>query len=314
MINLFKNLSTSLGAGKKLLVTHDSGFHADDVFAAAILEIYLENRNESYEIVRTRDPKTIERADYVFDVGGIYDASKNRFDHHQKGRAGARENGVMYAACGLVWRHFGEFLTKDKKAAEILDKRLFQSIDAVDNGQDINKSVIDGVLPYSISSAVGVFNLAWNEKDSVLMVQFHKAVLLAREIIQREIIQTKAALASEDDVREKYKAAEDKRVVIIDKPYSRHEITRVLLEYPEPIYFVYPKSEFDGWKVEGVRLREDTNELRKALPESWAGLRDENLQKVTGVVDAVFCHDGRFMARAKSKDGALALAKIAINS
>ena len=53
---------------------------------------------------------------------------------------------------------------------------------------------------------------------------------------------------------------------------------------------------------------------RKDLPESWAGKTDEKLAEITGVKDSVFCHTKRFMCVAKSKEGAIELAKIAINS
>ena len=39
---------------------------------------------------------------------------------------------------------------------------------------------------------------------------------------------------------------------------------------------------------------------------------DETLQKVTGVEDAVFCHKGLFLAVAKSKEGAIKLAELAL--
>ena len=51
---------------------------------------------------------------------------------------------------------------------------------------------------------------------------------------------------------------------------------------------------------------------RRDLPEGWAGLRDKELARVTGVSDAVFAHRNRFMAVAKSKEGAIALAKLAL--
>ena len=53
---------------------------------------------------------------------------------------------------------------------------------------------------------------------------------------------------------------------------------------------------------------------KKDLPVSWAGLKDADLQKVTGVSDAVFCHRGLFLAVAKSKEGAIKLAQIAVQS
>ena len=41
-------------------------------------------------------------------------------------------------------------------------------------------------------------------------------------------------------------------------------------------------------------------------------LRDQALADVTGVADAVFCHNGVFIAGAKSKQGALQLAAMAV--
>ena len=75
------------------IVVHDGKFHADDVFAAAALRIVLGGRGK---IVRTRDQKTIESAEYVADVGGVNDQEKNRFDHHMPEGAGARANGIPY--------------------------------------------------------------------------------------------------------------------------------------------------------------------------------------------------------------------------
>lgn len=53
-------------------------------------------------------------------------------------------------------------------------------------------------------------------------------------------------------------------------------------------------------------------EMRLALPESWAGARDKELQEVTGVSDAVFCHTRRFIAGAGSLKGAKQLADLAL--
>jgi uncharacterized UPF0160 family protein len=53
---------------------------------------------------------------------------------------------------------------------------------------------------------------------------------------------------------------------------------------------------------------------RKDLPQAWAGKVNEELQKITGVADATFCHNARFTCGAGSKEGALALAKLALDN
>ena len=51
---------------------------------------------------------------------------------------------------------------------------------------------------------------------------------------------------------------------------------------------------------------------RADLPEAWAGLRDAELAAVTGVPDAGFCHNGRFIASARSYEGIRAMAALAL--
>jgi len=63
-----------------------------------------------------------------------------------------------------------------------------------------------------------------------------------------------------------------------------------------------------------MRLNPNSFENRKDFPNTWAGLRDEEFQKVSGVSDAVFCHRGLFLIGAKSKEGAIKLAQIALTS
>src|SRR5579863_9180565 len=89
------------------VATHSGVFHADDVIAYLILRRAGQIDGIPGHFVRTRDQSIIDAADIVFDVGAVYDPDKGRYDHHQRGGAGTRSNGVPYAAAGLIWRHFG---------------------------------------------------------------------------------------------------------------------------------------------------------------------------------------------------------------
>jgi uncharacterized UPF0160 family protein len=53
-------------------------------------------------------------------------------------------------------------------------------------------------------------------------------------------------------------------------------------------------------------------ENRKLLPASWAGKKKLALAEVTGVKDAEFCHNKRFIAKAWSREGAVAMARLAV--
>lgn len=48
------------------------------------------------------------------------------------------------------------------------------------------------------------------------------------------------------------------------------------------------------------------------LPEAWAGLRDEELSRVAGIEDSIFCHSVRFIAGCKTRAGALKMARKAL--
>ena len=82
---------------KKTVAVHDGNFHPDDVFAVATLSILLDGK---IGVIRTRDEGEINKADYVLDVGHIYDPAKNRFDHHQEGGAGFRNGSFGVLVCG----------------------------------------------------------------------------------------------------------------------------------------------------------------------------------------------------------------------
>ncbi len=289
---------------KKLLVTHNSTFHSDDVFATATLSILLDG---NIKVVRTRDPEWFKKGDFVYDVGGEYDESRNRFDHHQIGGAGKRENGIPYAAFGLVWKKYGEEICGSKEVADRIDKDLVQAIDGEDNGMDTYK--VEGeVGPYVIQRIVNAFRPTWKEEEEY-DVPFMEVVSFFKKFLIRKIKKTKASLEAEVFVKKAYNESKDKRLMILEGHYPWR---RFVLDYPEPLFVIIPKS--GKWNVYGVQKEERSHALRKDLPKAWAGLRDEELAKVSGVPDATFCHNGLFLAVAKSKEGAIALAEKALNS
>ena len=297
------------------IITHDGKFHADDVFAVAALLIL----NKDAKVVRTRDSRVILGGDIVVDVGGVYDEQKNRFDHHQIEGVGTRKNGlpvaagvahagIPYAAFGLVWKKFGEKLCGDTSAQSRVEEILVVPIDANDNGIDLSLPKFPGSFSYEISDVVRSFTPTWQEGESYLESNFNEAVSFARRIIEREIQRAKAFVAGEQKVQAVYNEAADKRLIILDGDYSWKD---VLSRFPEPLYVVHPQN--GTWRLYSVRDNPHLFVNRRDLPQSWAGLRDAKLAKITGVPDSVFCHRNRFMAVAKSKNGAIALAKLALD-
>ena len=60
--------------------THDGRFHADEIFALAVLNLIFPD----LEIVRSRDENVYKNADIIVDVGHVYDPDNLIFDHHQR--------------------------------------------------------------------------------------------------------------------------------------------------------------------------------------------------------------------------------------
>lgn len=292
----------------KKIVTHSGNFHADEVFACAVLILVFGEENIS--ITRSREEDVIAAADIVVDVGGQYSPERFRFDHHQPEGAGIRDNGIPYASFGLVWKQYASELTNLSEVVERIDTRIVAPIDAGDNGYELVDLKAD-IAPYKISSLIGAFNASWSEDaDVVNNKNFFKMVTLAKDILEREILMATDFVQAEHFTEEAYTQAQDKRIIIIDGVYPGEE---VLQKYPEPLYVVRLRQD-KRWGVKCVKKEKHTFQNRKNLPVRWAGLRDEEFQKVTGVPDALFCHKALFLAVAESKEGALALAQLALNS
>lgn len=293
----------------RTIITHNGSFHADDVLAVAAIKLFLD---EAVEIVRTRKKQEIKTGDFVVDVGGAYDPDENLFDHHQPDGAGVRDNGVPYAAFGLVWQKFGLNLCDgDETVVDIIDRRLVQPIDALDNGEPLYECDprFSDTYPYSLQQAIGSFRPTWREDQDEMDTTFEKLVSWGQELLAREIKKASDAVAGTKHVEEIYQKTEDKRLIILDKdlPYRP-----ALTDHPEPLFVVYPKEESGRWRLRAIQ--EDGFKNRKDLPNAWAGLRGQELEKETGVTGAVYCHSKQFMAVAETKKAALELAQKALAS
>lgn len=310
LVGFMKFSKNSMQIKNNKLITHNGSFHADDVFACATLCLVLEKKGENFEIIRTRDEEIIKNGDYVFDVGGFYDENLNRFDHHQKGGAGKRENGIEYSSFGLVWKKFGNKICNGEEVVKIIDDRLVAPIDAFDNGFDLVENKYQ-ISPYFIQHFLLAMRPTLREENLTNDDMFLKSVLFAKQVILREVVHVEDAIFSFQKVVSVYKKTKDKRILVLDENFQNEESLTTL---KEPLYIIYPRKDDGLWGVRAVRENPRTFNNRKDFPVKWAGLRNEELQKITGVEDAVFCHKGLFLAVAKSKEGAMKLAELALQN
>src|SRR5215217_3746644 len=288
------------------VATHPGTFHADDVFAVAVLRLV----HGPVEVVRTRDEAVQDACDARIDVGGRHDPATGDFDHHQRGGAGERPNGIRLASFGLVWRAYGAQLAGGAEAAAAIDERLVQGVDANDTGQEISAPLVDEVRPMTVSGVVAAMNPAWDEglTPEEEDARFVQAVDLAAGILERELAGAAAFARARGLVRDAIGRAGDPRVIELDRNMPWREA--VITGAPEALYVVYPKA--DGWGMQAVPRELGAFANRRDLPAEWAGLSGEQLAAVTGVPDAIFCHSARFYVSARSREGIGELARRAL--
>jgi len=289
------------------VATHNGSFHADEVFALAALALL----GEPIEIVRTRDADALAAVDVRVDVGFASDPAAGDFDHHQKGGAGERANGVRYASFGLVWREYGARLCDgDADVAGRVDQSLVQGVDANDTGQVVVAPILDGVRPMTVSGMIGGLNRRWDEQLSPAeeRARFDEALALAGPIIAREIASAAAQQRAVRIVEAAVSAARDPRVIELERDVPWKEV--VVAQAPAALFVVYPKRQ--GWGLEAVPRELGSFTNRRDLPEAWAGLDGPDLARVTGVDDALFAHAKRFLVVATSRAAIDALAEQAL--
>ena len=286
----------------QVIATHNGNFHADDVFAVAALKHLF----PSAELIRTRDLDVLAEADVVLDVGGVYDAGKGRFDHHQRGGAGARENGIPFSSFGLMWQKYGlQICGNDQEIADAVDKNLVTAIDAIDCGH------VDGpITGVSLSQTISMFNPTWEEHGDYDAC-FEEAVTFASRVLARFIAAARGGVNAKSIVIEAIENATDPRVIVLEQftPWK----TTVLNTSPDALFMIYP-AQTGEWRIQTVPVELGSFEDRKKLPAPWAGLSGKELQDVTGLEDAMFCHNGMFIAGCKSFESTMKMAELALEN
>ncbi|GMN31343.1 hypothetical protein TIFTF001_003209 [Ficus carica] len=327
----------------KRVGTHNGSFHCDE--ALGCFMIRLTDKFSNAEIVRTRDPQVLEGLDAVLDVGGVYDPSQDRYDHHQKGFQEVFGYGftTKLSSAGLVYKHFGkEIIAKELQVDErhpdvhrlflAIYKSFMEAIDAVDNG--INQYDTDQPPRYinntHLSSRVGRFNLDWTDPDQSSEKEneaFHRAMALAgTEFLDSVRFHVKSWLPARSIVLECLSARWDidpsGEILVLTTfcPWKLHlfELEEELKIDPPIKYVSYQLEQHmqdersKSWRVQAVAVSPDRFESRKALAVQWRGLRDEELSKESGIPGCVFVHMSGFIGGNHSYEGALAMARASL--
>ncbi len=251
---------------------HGGVFHADDVFATALLKIL----NPDITIYRGFNPPE------NFD-GIVYDIGYGEFDHHQKDKR-VRDNGVPYAAFGLLWEAYGcEILCPED--ARDMDEKFVQMIDLADNGG----------APNSVSEIIAMMNPNWDE-DIASDDAFDEAIRLAGSILERYIERYKSKRRAYQLVRSQIT---DSKILKL----PTYMPWRDAVEGEDLLFVVYPSNR-GGYNVQAVPKNKDTVELKLEFPQAFRGLTPQQLKTLTGIETFSFCHPSGFLCGVGNMDDA----------
>jgi len=321
--------------------THNGHFHCDEIFACFLLKNLPRYANA--EIIRTRDPKILDECDTVVDVGGVFNAEKRRFDHHQKSFTETFHSlqpdkpwTIKLSSAGLIYVHYGREILKELLKKETIDEnvkdhlseilfdklydKFVQEIDAIDNGINISENM-KYKINTNLSTRVGYFNPAWNdpnptEKEEIGFKQ-------ALEMIGKEFLDKfyhyihqwwPARALLEKALSKRFDIDPSGSILVLDCAFPwREHLFDIEQEQKEILgdtikYILYPDSN-QTWRIQAVPLNNTSFDNRLSLPKQWQGLRDDELSTKSGIQNCIFVHASGFIGGNTTYDGALAMAR-----
>ena len=267
--------------------THSGKFHADDVFSSALL-LYL-----NPEITITRGNKVPDDFD-----GIVFDIGRGRYDHHQKDSR-IRENGIPYAAFGLLWEDLGCEILGDE-LAEKFDEAFVQPLDNNDNTGEKNE----------LASLIGSFNPSWDENGGTDEA-FFRAVSVAGMILENKFARylgNERADKRIEEVLETRDQTGDSRILVLPEfiPCQKR------LSETEVAFVIFPSNR-GGYCIQPQKKEYSLN-YKCSLPSEWLGLENEELQKETGLSSATFCHKGGFLMSVGDLSDAIRACQISLDA
>ncbi|MDR2539060.1 MAG: MYG1 family protein [Chlamydiales bacterium] len=282
---------------EKSIGIHNGAFHADEVTACALLVLF--DLADETQIIRTRNLQKLALCEYVCDVGGVYDPSSKRFDHHQIDYKGE------LSSAGMVLLYLLDQKKLDRATYDFLNSSLIAGVDAHDNGRITPEF---GVCNFSqiISNFVPVVYDA-----HIQDLAFYKAFTFVKEHLKRLLerfcyIQTcREKVAHAMTLNQKYLFFEEAM------PWMESFFELGGEKYPA-LFVIMPS--LGHWKLRGIPpCMEKRMQVRLPFPEEWAGLLEEEFKKISSISGAIFCHKERFISVWKTKEDAFKALEYMLN-
>lgn len=300
------------------LITHDKTFHYDEVLGTAVLQLIYSDT----EVIRTRSKDIIETGDIVYDVGGVYDSARHRYDHHQStfNDTFSPKYNIKLSSAGLIFKHFHEklfeiygFTRKSPIFDFIVEKvysEFFLPADANDNGYDC---IFGTIKARTVADVVRNYNkLSDDSTPEIEMERFMKALNFVSEDLKNYLnyIFTDYVVSYEDMYERVQKCEGD--ILYVEKSVSSSLIYDIEEDLKKGLKFVIVKTDRDYRIITFPKVR-GKFEIKYPLKEEWRGLSGAELDQKSGMEGCVFVHASGFTGGHKTLEGAFEMCRRSLN-
>jgi len=320
-------------------------FHCDEVLALKMLTSYTKDYKNA-KIIRSREKEVIDKCDVVVDVGGQFDPKRNRYDHHQRGfnETFTDKYTIKLSSAGLIYKYFAKEIIRNilqktdeerKENNEWTDQQidaiqhfvycnLIEGVDALDNG--ISQYDSENTPKYRVLTDLGSrvqrLNPNWKEtnKDPEQeMERFEQAMTIVEDELLHFVKDCAyswlpAQSLVQNAIDNRFKVHSSGLIMELPQfcPWTDHffEMEEKQDVQPKILFLIFPEinSMITTYRIRAVPVHSKSFELRKGLKEEWRGVRDDELENVTGIKGSMFVHASGFMAGNKTKEGAIQMA------
>ena len=275
------------------IVTHDGVFHADEVFATALIKLIAKSNNQNkIEVVRTRNPKILQEH-LAAENSIVIDVGNSEFDHHQELKYNTI-NGekIPMSSFGLVHKKFLELglISFDKDL-----QNLVTEIDKADNG----------VAPSTVSTLIRTFTPNWNDtSDTAMDDAFEKAVKFAKKILKNMLEKTNSSLLAEEAIKDEIQKLKTQNEFKTKNKKRNYLILETFIPFQETI-IKYNETVSEEDKIKFVinknKNKFNLHTIKKSLGnfENHVDLISLDMAKELGI-NVDFIHNNKFFAVADS--------------
>ncbi|KAI9664445.1 MAG: hypothetical protein M1821_005891 [Bathelium mastoideum] len=337
-----------------LIGTHSGHFHADEALAVHLLRLLPTYRDSGLirtrDPTKLDQCHVVVDVHGQYDPDkSLFDHHQREFKitfpNHKTKLSSA---GLIYLHFGKDIIAQATGLPKDNMDIDILYNKLYdcfiEAFDANDNGvspYDSTQLTNCGIEKrfddsgYSLASVVNRYNhhydndlgktpeqLQLEEDQRFLKASAFVGEQFSEELKDKWQAWLPARKVVEQAFKERYKHEEQGRVMVLPEgmPWADHlyqlEKASGDVEQNQVLYVLFPENkDVDSkWRIRAVSVEGAGFTNRKDLPDAWKGLRDKELDQVSGTLGCVFVHAAGFIGGNKTFEGAMQMAQKAVST